>query len=510
MNVKIKYILTCILIVSLSNCVNAINSLTDSAKESGFNLALLGLAGTGGSQQVDPNRGAVIQAPTMSLTVPVGALNNSETITYAEETIPEAQESTVPVQAAYKFGPAGLQFNTAATLEICYDPQVFANKGLKETTAEIQYMDPDTGQYISVGGNVNLATHCVSAPIYHFSVYLLTAQIIEPSVGTPNIGGATFYPSTLIENLPATVRTRVTPPTPLASIASVVFYYRTAGSGAPFKPLLLQPENFEASDHWYSAKIPETDIFAAGLEYYIEAHNTYNKSRLRPLTAPLVFDTVAGDIRDGSINPIKIWQSVTNMSAGYSRNLNLRVKGNSSATWFNVIADDGTSIFEDGDGVVSRVNLLQNRYTAQLRGNSRLVASYGNLTTTEAQITIHPGMLTRIDILYNNVVLPDPFEVDGLDTRDLDAAGYDAFNNFMLVLPTFSTTGGAGTVDNTVNYGKFTAANVGVDTLGTIIATLGAFTETYNVLIHPVLFPPCQFDSVVLGQGFDSSCSFGP
>lgn len=509
MNVKNKIILACILIVSLSSCVNVLNSLGESAKKSGLDFMLLGLASSGGSQQVDPNAGAVIQAPTMSLTVPIGALNSATTITYADETIPEPKDSTVPLQAAYKFGPAGLQFNTGATLEICYDPKAFAEKGLSESTAEIQYMDPNTGDYISMGGDVNLATHCVSAPIYHFSVYLLTAQLLEPGVQAPNyIGGATFYPSTLIENLPATVRTRVNPRLPFASIATVVLYYRTQGNTGTYKQLILKQESMESGEYYYTGIIPALDIFAAGLEYYLEAYNTYNQSTLRPATAPLVTNTILGDIRDAT-TPIKYNSFPGTMSAGYSRNVNVQVKGNSSAAWFNVIAETG--VFLNGAGTAARADLLRWRYSANISGPTQVEADYGNLTTPLTSFLIYPGMLDRIAILYNNVVLPNPFTVDGLDTRDLDAVGYDKDNNMMLILPTFTTTNGIGTVDNGINYGRFTAANVGVATIGQIIATLGAYNEPYNVLINPIPAVDCVFQNLVtLGQGFDSSCVFGP
>ncbi|MCU0351906.1 MAG: hypothetical protein MUF43_13930, partial [Flavobacterium sp.] len=73
------------------------------------------------SVRVKPETGAVIQAPSMSLTIPLGALDEETVITYSQIELPSGKDSIVPIQVAYKFGPEHLQFSKPAQLKICYD-----------------------------------------------------------------------------------------------------------------------------------------------------------------------------------------------------------------------------------------------------------------------------------------------------------------------------------------------------------------------------------------------------
>ena len=119
-------------------------------------------------------------------------------------------------------------------------------------------------------------------------------------------------------------------------------------------------------------------------------------------------------------------------------------------------------------------------------------------------INVYPGVLSRIEVLYNDAVLSDPFNVNAGTVKQLDAAGYDSFDNFMFVQPVFSVAGGIGSFGGPANYGQFTAAPLPADTTGTITATLGGgFSVTYNVLVHGS-GASCQFD---VGH-FDTSCVF--
>jgi hypothetical protein len=79
------------------------------------------MLGAAGSQTIAPASGGTIQAARMSLTVPQGALEEETTITYEKIDVPEGKDSIVPLQAAYKFGPEGLQFNKPASMTVCYD-----------------------------------------------------------------------------------------------------------------------------------------------------------------------------------------------------------------------------------------------------------------------------------------------------------------------------------------------------------------------------------------------------
>lgn len=443
--------------------------------------------------------GGTIQEPTMSLTVPQGALEEDTDISASRISLPKGKDSIVPVQAAYKFGPEGLQFNKPATLKICYDAVNLIASGYQEKTLQVQYYDPETEEYVSMGGDVDMVNHCVSAPIYHFSSYILTAQLLSIGNTAPTIGGASFFPATPIAGLPVTVRSSITDWDAGSAIATVRLFYRTAGSGGVFKSLAMLPEQNDPTGQFYTAKVPAADVAAAGLEYYIQAYDSLNSGRTLPATAPAAFNTIAGDTQDGT-TPIRFQTTVTQMSAGFSRDLTVQVKGASSATFFPVPAD--TLTFAGGKGTTSRPTWLSARYSAQVIGSSFLQASYGSLNLS-APISIYPGLLNRIDVLYNDAVLPNPLTVDGNSITQLDAAGYDAYNNFMFVQPVFSTTGGIGTFGDAANYGKFIAANVFPDTSGTITATLGGYSISYNVLVETT-WVLCQFDFGL----FDDACVF--
>ncbi len=451
------------------------------------------------SARVTPAAGGTIQAPTMSLTVPQGALEEETTITYTSIDLPNPKDSVAPLQAAYRFGPENLQFNKPATLKICYDAKDVLAQGFQERTLQIQYNDLDTGEFVSMGGDVDMVNHCVSSPIYHFSSYILTAQLLGVGNNAPTIGGAAFFPGRLIAGLPATVRSAIIDWDAGSAVATVRFYYRTTGSGGAFKNIAMLPDANDGSGQFYTAKIPAADIAAAGLQYYIAAFDSLNSGRTNPAGAPAVFSTIAGNVRD-PVTPIRFQTTVSQISAGFSRDLTVQVKGTASATYYPVPAD--TLTFAAGKGTTSRPTWLSARYTAQIIGSSFLQGTYGNLNLS-VPISVYPGVMNRMDVLYNDAVLPDPLHVNANSVTQLDAAGYDAFNNFMFVQPVFSAAGGIGTFGGPANYGQLTAANLGADTFGTITATLGAYSITYNVFVHGTgAF--CLFDTGL----FDTSCVF--
>lgn len=451
------------------------------------------------SVSVKPETGTVIQAPTMSLTIPLGALDEETVITYSETSLPPANDSVVPIQVAYQFGPEHLQFNKPVQMKICYDARPEFLQGKREDSLQIQHYDPKTKKYISYGGDVDLVNHCVTTSIYHFSNYILTAQNLVLGNNPPTIGGATFFPGRLIEGLPAVVRTTITD-WDASAIVTVRFYYRTQGSGSIFKSINMLPDENDGTNQFYQAKIPATDIVAAGLEYYIEVYDSLNARVTRPATAPTAFDTINGDIRDAA-SPIRFQTTITRMTAGFSRDLTVQVKGNSSATYYPVPAE--TMTFAGGKGITSRPTWLSARYTAQIIGGSYIQASYGNLNLS-MPINVYPGVMVRMLILYNSAELPNPFEVTAGSTTALDAVGYDSFNNFIFVHPTFASDGVIGTFgDPFSDFGKFTALYYPTDRTGTISVSLGGFTSTYNILVKGfgVL---CQYD---VGT-FDSTCIF--
>lgn len=429
-------------------------------------MALLLAGGT----PVIPDRGALIQDPKMTLTVPQGAVSEPTNIVHVRTSVPAPKGSVVPTQAAYTFGPERLQFNKPATLEICYDSQDLLAKQLEERTMQIHYVTPQ-GQYVSMGGEVDLARHCVRASIYHFSTYVLTAQLLELGDNPPTIGGATFFPSTPIVDLPLLVRSNITDWDAGSAVASVRLFYRVAGSGNLYTPLTMTPETNDGTNgRFYKARIPPEDVTIAGVEYYMEAFDTLNRSSVSTAS------TIGAVVRDPG-SAIRFDTTVTQMSAGFSRDLTVQVRGTATG-WLPVPAESMS--FDGGKGVTSQPTWLNVRYTPQIIGTTALLASYGNLPHSQT-VNVYPGLLTNLKILYNDVELPNPFLVNGPSVTQLDAAGYDAYGNFMFVLPTLTTTGGIGTFGSGANYGKLTTPYVFPGASGTIVATLGGFQAIYNV-----------------------------
>lgn len=449
-------------------------------------LLMLGAAST----NVPQSTGGAVVSPTMTLTVPQGALGEDTEISYIQVDVPSAKGESVPVQAAYKFGPENLQFNKPATLKICYDAKDLESRGLPEKTMQIQYYDTEADQFVSMGGEVDYANHCVSAEIYHFSTYILTAQLLSVGNNPPSVGGASFFPGIPLAGLPLTVRSVVTDWDAGSAIATVRFFYRNAGSVGVFKSVAMKPDANDGTGQYYTARLPGSEVTAVGLEYYVEAYDSLNSGDTQPAGAPGTYTTIAADVPSAT-DPIQFQTTVTQMSAGFSRDLTVQVRGQSSATYYPVPAD--TLAFGGGKGDVSRPTWLSARYTARIIGSSSLLATYGSLNLSSA-VTIYPGLLERLVVLYNDAQLPTPLVVNSGSITQLDAAGYDAYQNFMYVQPNFTTSGGIGTFGDAANYGKFTAATLSSDQDGTITATLGGFSATYyiHVLENPMSI--CQFE----------------
>ncbi|MDX1957253.1 MAG: hypothetical protein SFU98_01705 [Leptospiraceae bacterium] len=423
------------------------------------------------------------QSPTISLSIPSGALQEDTTISYKSIALPEGKGEVIPTQAAYDFQPHGIQFNKPATLKICYDPNQLVKDNIQEKTLQISYYDSESKEYISMGGEVNFTTHCVESSIYHFSNYILTAQVLASINAAPIfIGGASFFPATPIVGLPATIRTQITDFN-TGTIANAAVFYRVAGSGSSFTSI---PLNVSANDtttgQFYSAVIPETAFTSvAGIEYYIQVFDTLGQSKRLPTVAPATITRTA-DVPD-PVTPIRFSATVTNMTAGFARDLTVQVKGQSSATFFPVITTNYS--ISGNKGETSIPSLTSIRYRAITIGSTSFNATYGNLTTS-MPITILPGSLNRIELLYNDVAQNNSFSINHNTTHQFDVAGYDVYGNFIYVLPTFSSTPNIGSFSAVpANQGQFTALNVNNNVTGQFDLNLGIYNRSYSVTLIP-------------------------
>ena len=425
-----------------------------------------------------------------TLSVPAGALSENTAINVNQIDGPDAQGDIVPLNVAYEFGPNELQFLKPANLDICYDVQELIDAGLSESTVSIYYLDPDTGDLASIGGTVNTATHCVSAEVDHFSTYIPAASALAAINNAPVVGTPTFLPSRAIAGIPLTFRSIVTSHQTanlLGSIASVSLSYRIAGSGAAFTTISMQPDYTDASGQRYTAKIPDTEVTLAGLEYYIEATDNLNRVKSNPNNAPAGFRTrtitrTLDPLTPLRINPANVSLSV---SAGYSRDLTLQVQDN-AAKWRNIVPDAVTLTGTPANiGTTTTTSPSVTRFKASKVGNGSIDFTAGAYNIAQA-IEVHPGSVDHMAFFDDfGVQIIGPIDVSAAWSYQFDILGYDAFGNTIPVLPNFTTTNGIGTVDAA---GLFTAGMT-YPSSGTLDATLGALNAsiTINIITPPTV-----------------------
>ncbi|MDD5083147.1 MAG: hypothetical protein PHU08_07240 [Dehalococcoidales bacterium] len=126
----------------------------------------------------------------------------------------------------YEMGPGGATFSPNVVLTIRYDPSLLP-PGFNENNLKIGYWNPDTGEWVLLGGvNVNTAAHLASVPISHFTYYAVLAYTTLAPTPTPT-PTATVTPTPTPAATPtpkptASPTPTVTPPsspTPTASVS---------------------------------------------------------------------------------------------------------------------------------------------------------------------------------------------------------------------------------------------------------------------------------------------------
>ncbi len=154
----------------------------------------------------------------------------------------------------------------------------------------------------------------------------------------------------------------------------------------------------------------------------------------------------------------------------------------SSATW----------IFSGDGGTTSPSSGAKTTFTATEEGNGLLWVYVGGLNTSvpiEVEDPDPPPILTRIDIS------PISWTMNEGTTKDFTATGYDQYNHVFNINPTWSTTGGIGSVSPATGINTtLLASMVSSDTSGTIKATVGLINGSANVTVNNVP------DNPVLGQ----------
>lgn len=416
---------------------------------------------------------------SVQLTIPAGALDQDTLISIDKKSVAAAQGILVPVAKSLELGAHGTQFSKSVALNVCYDPQTLAKQNLYEDTLAVYYVDPQTGEYGSVGGAVNKTTHCVSANIEHFSTYLVAAQNLSlnltPAEQLPQIS-VTYVPGTPIAGLPVKVRAAITDfkLTPVSNgsgvqvgfgqIATVRYCYYAAPAVTCSGGLQnLAPDYDDEANNFYSFTIPGNQVNAQGFTVLYEVYNSLGFKRTR--TVNYVPTRTATGIQFTS-------NAVVNLAAGFKRSYTIQGLSDVGAPQ-NIPID--SFILNGGIGTAVKTSASVIRVTGttanpQAMRTGSLTVTAGAFNITSPDINVHAGLLDHIALLSpTGVVLGNSINVNANATYDFDVLGYDAFGNTSNVLPQFVLVPltGAGTITST---GLYTAPAT-VQT-ATLVATL--------------------------------------
>lgn len=433
------------------------------------------------SATITQENGGIVSFPQIAeLSVGVGALDEDTTISAKKLPKPDQQGDLVPIQSAIQFGPEGLAFNKSAILKFCYSGSEVTAAGLAEKTVQVYYVDPDTGEYASVGGFLDKNSHCVSAEVNHFSTYLVAAQALLPTNNAPVIGAATYVPTTPIVGNPLRIRTVITDFDLNGAIATAYLYYRNGTTG-PFTKIALLPDSADVTGQVYYADIPAAQVTATTIRFYLEATDNLGAKRTLPATAPATTTARTIPRTLGALPNLRFRTPVpTIMSAGFSRDFVVQVK-DSGNVWRNV--EPASYSATNTLGTFSRIRTGSLTFTAQKTGTETLSATVNFAAgprSTTANVVVNPGQVTSIKILNNAGVAVTGNMVFGANAQyQFDVLGKDNYGNDVLVNPSLATAGGIGSIDTAA---LFTAGSLYAD--GTITADLSGITDAISVSVR--------------------------
>jgi hypothetical protein len=117
------------------------------------------------STSITTTSGGTVSINELSISIPPGAVSSDKNISIN-------CNSDEYLQA--DFGPDGTQFNLPATITISY-----ANADLTDITPanlSISWFDPAQGQWVDLGGTVDIKAKTVSVQVWHFTEYTLSIR----------------------------------------------------------------------------------------------------------------------------------------------------------------------------------------------------------------------------------------------------------------------------------------------------------------------------------------------
>jgi hypothetical protein len=383
--------------------------------------------------------GGTVQLGDVTLTVPPGSLSADTTISIAAETAAPTGDADgfVVAGASFRFSPPGTQFALAkpAILTMPYDAAALAGQGLDGRTLQLAYFDEDLGRYFSIGGEVDPETGLVTARVEHFTLYVAMAASLVPGNNAPTIALQSPIPATIRAGSPVYLRATVRDYDVGGSVAGVTLHYRSATTGGAFATL---PMAAETTLDTFGALIPASalvDAGAADLEYYVTAVDNLRASRESThANVDLVRSYAAGTLVLSPATPA--------IAAGFERVFVVQGRDDLNALYALVPETSGAS---GGIGTTS-IGSAGVTFRATTAGSGEVTAGF-SAQTASLPVTVFNGALERIAILDD-----DGNEIEGTltvkeGTRvQLDALGYDAYGNTVLVNPVWTADANLGTV----------------------------------------------------------------
>ncbi|MFO1524579.1 MAG: hypothetical protein U1F16_01260 [Turneriella sp.] len=435
--------------------------------------------------QVTTDAGATLSLGNkLQLTIPAGALSEDALISTETKSLAPVQNELVPIASSIELGGHGLEFNKPVTLNACYDPAKLVQNNLHEDTVAVYYVDPQTGEYASVAGSVNKNTHCVSAQLEHFSVYIIAAQGLALANSAPQISAATFLPATPMAGLPLKIRSvirdfqnvTVNGQVGFGQVASATLYYRIPGEPS-YTAVSLTPDYLDDTATRFVYKIPANRVTTAGIQYYISAVDNLGAPRTRAPVTLAVARTATGIALQTN--------AVIDLSAGFKRSFTVRGIDD-LGTARNIDVDSFSLSNGIGTAVKISASVVQVTGTTTDNQNYRignLTVNAGPYSITSADIRVHAGVLDNIAFLSpRGVKILGSIDVGASASYDFTVLGFDAFGNSTNVLPVLSLSPsvGAGSISAS---GVYTAPNTPQS--ATLTAQLAGHEATIILRIQP-------------------------
>ncbi len=431
----------------------------------------------------EPSSGTLVRASTggvvalgdVTLVVPPNSLSEDTTISIepmGEVPVVDSDGFAV-LGSGFKFSPPGTQFSLErpAVLTMPYDAASLTNQGLDGRTLQLGYFDEDLGRYFSIGGELDPATGLVTARVEHFTLYVAMAATLLPGNNAPTIALQSPIPAALRANAPVYLRATVRDYDVGGSIASVRLHYRSDATGS-FVELAMKPE---ATLDTFAALIPAAHVVADGdaidLEYFVTAADNLGATRTSTTTNVDIARAYApGTLVMSPATPA--------IAAGFERTF--AVQGRDELNTLFALVPEIASSDAIGD---TRIGTTGVTFRATTVGAGTVTTGFG-AESASLPVTVFNGALDHIAILDKFGL---PFEgtlvMDEGKHIQFDAVGFDAFENHIIVNPTWGSDTNIGGV---VGAGLFdTLDGIGG---GGVTATVGDITGTQSVYVNPRQF----------------------